>query len=247
MAMSGACARTLGSSSSASPACADDLEAGVLEQARHALAQQDRVLGDDDADARAEPELGRVGAQRGEEAAAELVDPLRLVEAAQAMEAEVAQAVGVAQRRVARLREQHLAAVTRGADPGGAVDVEPDVAALDAESARRCGCRCARARRRRGRAGSRAPPRPRRSASANAAENSSPWQSTSSPPAAARRGAHLRRCSSRAAGIRVAELLHEPRRALDVREQEGDAHRPSVRPCRPIARRDESRAAAIKL
>ena len=84
---------------------ADDLEARILEQAGHALAQQDRVVGDQDSQAGAEPALGDVGAQGRELAAVELVDPLRPLEAAQLVHAEIAQLVGRPERRAARLRE----------------------------------------------------------------------------------------------------------------------------------------------
>src|SRR5206468_9083977 len=75
-------------------ALGDDLEAGVLEQARYPLTQQDRVVGEDYAHA-AEPsargaERGKPGRQPGR---VELEEPLRLVDAGQLVIAEILELV----------------------------------------------------------------------------------------------------------------------------------------------------------
>ena len=90
-ATSGWCMATWRSRSSAFPDCATTSKPDVLEQPRDALAQQHRVLGEDDADGRA----ARAGAERREAAAeaglVELEDPLRLGQLRERPEPEVAE------------------------------------------------------------------------------------------------------------------------------------------------------------
>ena len=52
--------------------------------------------------------------------------------------------------------------------------------------------------------------------------------STSTPPCAANASRNARRCSASASAYPSAELVQQPRRALDVREQEGDRARREV-------------------
>ena len=59
---------------------AHDLETGILEQARDALAQQDGVVGEDDPRASAEPDVGGVRAESREVGRAELMEPHGLVD-----------------------------------------------------------------------------------------------------------------------------------------------------------------------
>ena len=70
------------------------------------------------------------------------------------------------------------------------------------------------------------PPRPPPTASpasGNAKKNASPCVSTSTPPWRPNASRSSRRCSARASRVRLrAELVEQPRRALDVGEHEGD-------------------------
>ena len=105
-----------------------DLEACVLEQPRDPFAQEDGVVGEDDAERR----RAGPGAERREGVGAlvvELEDPLRLRQVREGVEPEVAQLVA-GERGARRLRGEHLAAVARAADPARPVDVDSDVAVL---------------------------------------------------------------------------------------------------------------------
>ena len=107
-----------------------DVEAGVVEQAGHALAEEHGVVGEDDAHRR------RPGAraQRGEVAAeprlVELEDPLRLRQLRERPEAEVAELAGGGEHERRRLGGDDLAAVAGVRDPVRAVDLDADVAVL---------------------------------------------------------------------------------------------------------------------
>jgi hypothetical protein len=72
------------------PGLGDDVEAGLLEQPRNPLAEQNRVLGEHDADGRA----AGTGAERWEAAAesglVQLEDPLRVGQLRERPEPEVA-------------------------------------------------------------------------------------------------------------------------------------------------------------
>ena len=152
----------------------------------------------------------------------ELEDPLGLVEAAQPVLAEVTH-VGVrGERRPRGRRDQHLAAVAGRADPSGTVHVDSDVAAVDAHrlagmDAHPDAQRVVMSRLDRERRGYRA----FRSAKAEG----------EFVPAAVDLLTRLRLrgvaddlpVPGEGGRIGVAQLLDEARRALDVREQEGDA------------------------
>ena len=111
---------------------ADDVEAGVLQEARDPLAQEHRVVRDDDAQlllghGRRRPQRRvRVGQARSEE----LVDPLGRRQSAQHVLAEVARLDRAAQLLERRLGEQHLSSVPGFAEPRGEVDVDPVVVAV---------------------------------------------------------------------------------------------------------------------
>ena len=68
IATSGSCWRTLQEQLVGVARLADDLEARILEQAGDALAEQHRVVGDHDPQARAEADLGAASARSGREA-----------------------------------------------------------------------------------------------------------------------------------------------------------------------------------
>src|SRR5205823_2318994 len=207
---------------------ADDLEAGILEQARDALAQQHRVVGEDDPRASAEPDVGGVGAERREVGRAELVEPHGLVDASELMLAEIAHGGAAAEQAHGRLREQHLAAVTRRADAGGTVHVETHVAAVDADRL----------------AGVDADPdadgADRRLLNRLGRSDRLPRIDESDRELVAatvdllaavldERGADGDAMLLERRRIVVTKRLYEPRRALDVGEQEGDAHTTSLR------------------
>ena len=204
----------------------DDVEAGVVEQPRDALAQQHGVVGEDDAD-----RASRRGAREAREVAAEarlveLEDPLRLRQLRQRPEAEVAElAVGREHER-SRLGRDDLAAVAGVGDPEGAVDLDADVAVLaerggagvqpDADAHRRrpgvardpplCvdrGLRRRSRRRRRRRRARRRASRPRALRRRDGFAQQPPEVGEHGLPA-------------------LTELACEPRRALDVGEEEGD-------------------------
>ena len=107
-----------------------DVEAGVVEQPRDALAEQHGVVGEDDADRR----RARACAERREVAAearlVELEDPLRLRQLRQRPEAEVAELAVGGEHECRGLGGDDLAAVARVRDPERAVDVDADVAVL---------------------------------------------------------------------------------------------------------------------
>ena len=111
-ATSGLCIATCRSRSSGRAGLRDDLEARLLEQARDALAEQHRVVGQHDAASVAELRDG--AAQRREVAwqvvGEHLVDALGVGQALQPMRAEVAR-VDLGDERRGRRREQDLAAV----------------------------------------------------------------------------------------------------------------------------------------
>ena len=108
----------------------DHLEARLLEQAHDALAQEHRVVGDDDAHRVAE-HRDRV-AQRREIArqpvGEQLVDVLGLGQPGEPVRAEVARRTSAEPR--GRRRDEDLPAVAGRADAGGAVDVDAGVAVL---------------------------------------------------------------------------------------------------------------------
>ena len=107
-----------------------DVEAGVVEQPRHALAEQHGVVGEDDADrgrAGACPECGEVAA---EARLLELEDPLRLRQLRQRPEPEVAELAVGGEHERGGLRRDDLAAVAGVGDPEGPVDLDADVAVL---------------------------------------------------------------------------------------------------------------------
>ena len=111
------------------PRLRDDLEARLLEQARDTLAEEDRVVREDDAPRVSEL---RDGAPERREVAREavgdhLVDPLGVGQALQAVRAEVAR-LDTRHEGSRRRGEQDLPAVAGGGDAGGADDVEPRVA-----------------------------------------------------------------------------------------------------------------------
>ena len=112
----------------------DDVEAGLGEQPHDALAQQHRVVRDDDAH-RVPEHRDRV-AQRREVArepfGEQLVDVLRVRQAGETVRAEIARR-DVGQRRVGGGRDEDLPAVAGRADPGGPMDVDPRVAVLREE------------------------------------------------------------------------------------------------------------------
>ena len=208
------------------PDCADDVEARVVEEPRDALAEQDGVVGEDDADGVAPG----ASAERGEVAAearlVELEDPLRLRQLRQRPEAEIAEVARRCELERGRLGGDDLAAVAGVRDPERPVDLDADVAVV-AERRRpgvqadpdphrasaRCGPRSAAAPR---------PPRrrrPRRRRTRRRARRR-----------ASRPRGRPRRRPPRGGGAEVrqhrlpvgAELAGEPRRALDVGEEEGD-------------------------
>jgi hypothetical protein len=160
--------------------------------------------------------------ERWEVARPQLVDPLGSDQILQAVLAEIEEIVTACELS-RRLRDQDLAAVTSGRDPRGAVDVEADVAFVrqerlagvhtDAHADQRRGERVASVRGGRKRIG-----RPwecdeegvalRVHLDAAVALERLPQQ-----PAVLREGV----------GVRVAELVQQARRALDVGEEEGDS------------------------
>ena len=221
------------------PDCADDLEAGVLEQPRDPLAQQHRVVGEHDAHAHVPP---RARAQRREVAAeaglVELEDPLGLGQpGARTGPGRGARGRGASRR--SRRRERGSA--RRGppcAIRAGAVDLDADVAVLAECGGRPCGCPSGRAPARarcgpRAAAAPRARPARRSRRSAKAAKSSSPRESTSWPSAPATASRSSRRCP-RARPASRPRARGRARRALDVGEEEGDGsgrertHRPPV-------------------
>ena len=106
----------------------DDVEARFAEQPHDSLPEEDRVLRDHDRHRVAEhrdrvPERREVARQPVRE---QLVDVLGLRQARQPVAAEIAHREPL--RRAGSRREEDLAAVARGADPGGAMDVDAGVA-----------------------------------------------------------------------------------------------------------------------
>ncbi len=109
-------------------ALGDDLEAGVLEQPRNALTQENRVVGEDYAHA---AKTSTRGAERrkpgGKARNAELEQPLGLVDAGQLVLAEVVHFVCGVERVARPLGDEDLTAASRLRDSRGAVDVEAEV------------------------------------------------------------------------------------------------------------------------
>ena len=120
-------------------------------------------------------------------------------------------------------RQDHLAAVARGGHASGEVDVVPDVALIGEQRGARVQPhahpdRTRRERTREGRAAARAP-----GAVGKAKKNASPWVSTSTPPSAAQCLADHAAMLGESLRIGLgSELVQQSRRALDVREEEGD-------------------------
>ena len=167
---------------------------------------------------------------RGEAGRDDLEEPLGLVEAVQRVLAEVAQLDAAAERRARRLGDEHLAAVARlrrFAPPGarrGRRSRRPRA------SPGPRGCRSgpgARSRRPtdgpRRRAASRAPPR----APVRARRRRRRPRRRGSRSPGRRPGSTVSRTSRAVVGdqlrVGAAVLADDPRRALDVREEEGDA------------------------
>ena len=96
----------------------DDVEPGLLEQPRHALPEEHRVVGEDDPARIAELRDG--AAQRwevpGQAVGEHLVDRLRVGKSLEAVRAEVAR-LDFRDERRRRRREEHLAAVPGRRDP----------------------------------------------------------------------------------------------------------------------------------
>ena len=175
--------------------------------------------------------------QRWELARAELEQLRRGIEVLQAVAPEVAQRL-ILHERCRRGREDHLAAVGEGGDARAAVDVDPDVAL--GRNARVCPCEDPSAPRS---ARARAPPGPRRLPR----RLRLPWgtrRRRRHPGCRPRHHPAARECVAQHAAvlgkrIRVAagaELPEQPRRALDVREQQRDrSRRKGSRHARSIA------------
>ena len=149
-------------------------------------------------------------------------EPGRAVEVLEPVQAEVAQLVPVEQS-CGRGREDDLAAVRERGDARSTVDVDADVA-LAGE--RRCARVQPHAHRDRpgasavcaSSAACAAPP-----AVGKATKNASPCVSTSTPPCAANASRSDAPVLGERVGVRIgAERVQQARRALDVREEEGD-------------------------
>jgi hypothetical protein len=189
--------------------------------------------------------------QRGELLVAELEDPLRRAQVFEPVLAEVAKTVAVDECR-GRGRDEHLPAVPGGGHARGAVDVRPDVALLGQQ--RRAGVeahshrqperllRLARRREGAGRRGKRHEERVPLRIHLRAAVSLEGL-----PQDVPMLGERLR-------VLLRADLVQQPRRALDVGEEKGDGaagqlgHGPSLRrevPApKPLARDGASRASA---
>ena len=159
--------------------------------------------------------------QRREVIVAELVDALRRRQVLQAVLAEIVQAVD-GNEVVSRAREQHLPAVARCGDPRGAVDVDPDVALVGHDGLPRVEPHANADRtvverrlplggrgKRVGRAGERDEERVALRVDLDAAvpRERVPQQTT---------------VLAQQLDVAVSVLVQQPRRAFDVREQEGD-------------------------
>ena len=109
----------------------DDVEAAVLEQPRDPLAQQDRVVGEDDAHLarflRLDPERRELLGEAGRD---DLEEPLGLGQPVQLVLAEVLQLDAAGQLDVRRVGHEDLAAVAGLRDPRRPVHVEADVVAV---------------------------------------------------------------------------------------------------------------------
>ena len=117
---------------------AGDLEARLLEQPRDALAQEHRVIRQNNADALpvdrpdppclVHPQPGELSCETRRD---DLEDPLGLRQSPELVGAEVLEVeAGVREELPRSLRDQHLAAVTGPREPGDEMDVEPVVAPL---------------------------------------------------------------------------------------------------------------------
>ena len=150
IATSGLCIATCRSRSSALPACADDLEAGVLEQPRDALAQEDRVVGEDDAH-RARRACAIVlrsgGKSRGRPSARSWWIRSGLGEPCSRCSPRSRSSYAGRAPRPSSRGEEDLAAVAGVRDPGGADARRGRRSPVAQRRRRRCGCRCARAAR----------------------------------------------------------------------------------------------------
>ena len=213
---------------------ADDLEAGVLEQPRDALAQQHRVVGEHDAQL-----LLRLAPRRR---------PQRRVRVG---EAGCERAGGSARARAGRAAGARRGRATRRSPPAARAPPargapvrrarprrsarrgarRPRRSRRPRASARRCGCRSARAPDRRAtraacaRAGSTRRRSPHRRPSSKAIENSSPRQSSSLASGARDRSAHERAVIGEHARRSASpSRCDELRRPFDVGEEERDAH-----------------------
>ena len=164
--------------------------------------------------------------QRRELRRAELEELGRRVEVLEPVATEIAQRL-VLDERGGRGREDHLAAVRERGDARAAVDVDPDVALGGHRRRARVQPHPDRDRARRERLLRRCAPRRRRPAAVgNATKNASPWVSTSTPPCGRERLAQDAAVLGQRLGVAVGpELAQQPRRALDVGEQE--RHRPA--------------------
>src|SRR5262249_26771818 len=112
-----------------SAALSHDVEAGILEQARDAFAQQDGVIGEHYAHAaRALTREVERGKALGQPRHRELEDVLGLRQALELVNAQILEVETAVELLPGARREEHLPAVARLADPRGAVDVDSEVA-----------------------------------------------------------------------------------------------------------------------